>query len=513
MKTCLVLFLAAAHVSLVNAQSPGTFRATGKMLTPRFFHTATLLLDGRVLIAGGESSYGMSPAEASAELYDPATGLFAPTANMTVGREAHTATLLPNGKVLIAGGKPSENSNSLASAELYDPSTGTFTATGDMIERRVFHTATLLANGNVLIAGGLQWLAGNASTQRILASAELYDPSTGTFVPTGSMNEAYSDTATLLPDGTVLVTRGISWVPQNSDGSEIFVRHAEIYDPATGTFTFTGNLSANHTAPTAQLLTNGKVLIAGGDIGDGDGASVSAELYDPPTRSFAATGNLGIGREQNATTVLPDGEVLFAGGHCNCVPVSGGGHDNLSSAEVYNPASGEFSATGSMLIGRDLLVTTLLSNGEVLVTGGNEYYPCCAGARDPFHPEVAAAELYTPSVVVSPPALFSTTGDARGQGAIWHAKTGQVASPSSPVVGGEILSMYTTSLVENGVVPPQVAIGGILAEVLYFGDAPGYPGFNQVNFRVPANVVPGSAVPVRLTYLSRPSNEVTIGVQ
>jgi uncharacterized protein (TIGR03437 family) len=123
------------------------------------------------------------------------------------------------------------------------------------------------------------------------------------------------------------------------------------------------------------------------------------------------------------------------------------------------------------------------------------------------------AELYTPAMLVPAPALFSLGGDGRGQGAIWHATTGEIASASSPSVAGEVLSMYTTSLADRGVIPPQVAIGGRLAEVLYYGSAPGYPGYYQVNFRVPNGVAPGPAVPVRLTYLGRPSNAVTIGVR
>ena len=257
---------------------------------------------------------------------------------------------------------------------------------------------------------------------------------------------------------------------------------------------------------------NGKVLIAGGDIGDGDGASVSAELYDPATGTFTATGNLTTGREQNATTLLPDGTVLFAGGHGG-VPVPAVDSTIWLAPKSIIPLTGAFSAVGAMLTGRDILGATLLNNGQVLITGGNEYYPCGAGGRDPQHPEVSIAELYTPAMLVPAPALFSLAGDGRGQGAIWHATTGEIASLSNPAVAGEVLSMYTTSLADGGVIPPQVAIGGRLAEVLYYGAAPGYPGYYQVNFRVPDGVAPGPAVPVRLTYLGRSNNEVTIGVR
>jgi len=505
MKTKLVLLWCVLAVSS-RAQSPGAFAAAGNMIAPRYFDTQTLLQDGRVLIAGGETSYYSDDAVDSAELYDPITGTFSATGSMTAPREGHTATLLPNGKVLIAGGA------SLATAELYDPSTGTFAATGDMTVARAFHTATLLTDGRVLISGGTT-LVGSPPEDEFLASAELYDPSTGVFTPTGSMTEPLADTATLLANGNVLITRGITYDPPNGDGDEIFTRHAELYDPSTGAFARTGDMIAHHTGPTATLLTNGKVLIAGGDVGDGDGASVIAELYDPATNTFTATGQLITGREQHAVTLLPDGTVLFVGGHCLCVPVPGGGFDNLNSAEVYDPVMGTFSSTGSMMTGRDLLGATLLSSGKVLITGGNEYYPFSAAGRDPLHPTVSMAELYTPAVLVPAPALFSLSGDGQGQGAIWNGVTGLIVSPTNPASAGDVLSMYTTSLVEGGMIPPRVAVGGNLADILYFGDAPGYPGYFQINFRAPNGVVSGSAVPVRLTYLDRSSNAVTIGVR
>jgi hypothetical protein len=496
-------------VGAAAAQSPGSFTATGKMVTPRYRHTTTLLPDGRVLIAGGDSCYCANDAEASAELYDSVSGTFAATGSMTSPRNGHTATLLPNGKVLIAGGLPIDSGGySLASAELYDPANGTFTATGDMTVERSFHTATLLNSGKVLIAGGFRRVADSFSNP---IRAELYDPATGTFAATGDMNEPFCDTATLLTNGKVLITRGIIYDPVSD--LESFVRHAELYDPATGTFAFTGDMTTFHSGPTATLLLSGKVLIAGGDIGDGEGGSVSAELYDPVAGKFAATGNLRTGREQTATTLLPDGTVLFVGGHCLCVPVPGGGFDNLASAEIYNSTAEAFSGAGAMITGRDVLRATLLRNGRVLITGGNEYYPFNAGGRDPGHPVVSTAELYTPAVLVPPPVLLSLSGDGSGQGAILHASTHQLVSPDNPGVAGEALEIYLTGLTDGSVIPPQVAIGGLLAEVLWFGNSPGYVGLNQVNVLVPSGTARGPAVSVRLNYLSRPSNEVTISVK
>jgi hypothetical protein len=179
-----------------------------------------------------------------------------------------------------------------------------------------------------------------------------------------------------------------------------------------------------------------------------------------------------------------------------------------SGMELYDPTKGTFSFAGYMLYPRVSHTATLLNTGDVLITGGEAW-----GGFDLNYGSLASVELYHPALVSPPPALFSAAGGTPGQGAVWHATTGQLASSQTPAVAGEVLSMYVSGLAEGGVIPPQVAVGGRLAEILYFGDAYGYPGYFQVNFRVPNGVSPGAAVPVRLAYLGRPGNGVTIGVQ
>lgn len=275
---------------------------------------------------------------------------FQPTGDMGTERAAHTATLLANGKVLITGGY---NSTSvLATAELFDPATGTFTATGAMTTARFLHTATLLANGKVLVTNG-------SDTSGDLATAELYDPATGTFTATGTMSEVRSEhTATLLTNGKVLVVGG--------SGDPV----AELFDPASGTFTATaGELTTEgFWGCTATLLSDGTVLIAGGR--DDESVWVGfplniAELFNPTTGTFTATGGMTQGRYSHTAALLNNGEVLITGGF-NGQPVP--------SAELFDPATGSFSATGGMDTPRSQHTAILLDDGTVLVAGGFSYF-------------------------------------------------------------------------------------------------------------------------------------------
>jgi hypothetical protein len=483
MKTSLAFPLIFFGTAAAMAQSAGTFTAAGSMTTARAQHTATLLLDGRVLIAGGFVVVGgLAVSIHSAELYDPSTGVFTATGDMTSAPFGHVATLLPDGRVLIVTG---DAVGSLG-AELYDPATGTFTPAGGMASSSSL--ATLLGNGKVLMTGG--------------PNAELFDPATGALTSTGAyadLSPALQLTTNLLADGRVLITGCSLYDDGYCEYTPADI--AQLYDPATGTFSLTG--AYGFRGGTATLLTNGKVLFAGGAT---DGAVFpDAKLYDSTTGNFTRTGDMTNARDNYAAALLPADGVLITGGR-----ITSDGLGN-SSAEIYDLSSGTFRSIANMTVRRGYHVATLLKDGRVLITGGlNVNAPPGGGGAQPT--TLASAEIYTPPLLVPAPSLYSLSGDGQGQGAIWHAQTGQIATAGNPAVAGEVLSMYTTSLADSGVIPPRVAIGGRFAEILYFG-ASGYPGYNQVNFRVPSGVAPGAATSVRLIYLSRPSNEVTIGVQ
>jgi len=324
----------------------GVVNAIRSMTRQRAVHTATLLPNGNVLVAGGFA--GDQNSLASAELFDPATGMFASAGDMSAPRAGHTATLLPTGKVLIAGGY---NGNYLASAELYDPAARTFTSTSRMVTARSGHVAILLPNGKVLLAGGV----GVGWT--FLADAELYDPATNSFTATGNMLAAReSHTATLLANGKVLIAGG----HRGRRAAVTIYSSAEIYDPATGKFSVTGDMTRIRHKHEAALLADGRVLIIGGaDERDGLAAYTSAEVYNPARGTFTATGNMNSPRYklQGTAVLLNNGKVLVAGG--------------ANRAEVFDSSRNTFSyAAGDMGTPRLFATATRLQNGQVLITGG-----------------------------------------------------------------------------------------------------------------------------------------------
>jgi len=301
----------------------GTFSTAGDMTTVRQWCTATLLQDGKVLIAGG---YGDTALD-SAEIFDPASGSFSPTGNMTAARFRHTATLLSNGKVLIAGG--ANNDVILDSAELFDPASGTFSATGSMATSREFHTATALQSGKVLVTGG-----DRTGNQDLEASAEIYDPATGTFSSVGNMSTSrFSHSATLLTTGQVLIAGGgnVTGCPAACTFNDL--ASAELFDPASGSFALTGSMAIARRDHTATLLNDGTVLIAAGGNNDSEPPDplASAEIFNANTGTFSETGSLLSARANHSATLLKDGTVLVTGGEAfEASPPF------LASAEIYH---------------------------------------------------------------------------------------------------------------------------------------------------------------------------------
>jgi len=341
-------FLAVGAMSSLTAGRPasstlGAVFAAHPMLEPRSGHSATLLSDGRVLIAGGmrrnQDFYR------SAEVYDPVTNTFRVTGDLNTRRVGHAAVLLRSGKVLIAGGWIGRGCTD--SAELYDPATGKFTPIAKMNSCRGRPSVTLLDDGDVLIGGG-----GDSGGPDGIAAAELFHETSLSFERIPSMHYArIAHTATLLGDGRVLIAGG---------RGDTVTATAELYDPRRKQFVTTGSLITARYKHTAGLLLDGKVLVAGGsDDHDWHGTMSSAEIYDPHTGKFAATSHLNESRFK-----LPDDAVLLASGQ---MLIAGGSRE----VELYDPPSGKFLVVpGQLSDSWHFMTETLLKDGRVLLAGG-----------------------------------------------------------------------------------------------------------------------------------------------
>jgi hypothetical protein len=348
-------FLVSNTLSFIVSATPKEtfkFTVTGSMLAARSGHSATLLGNGMVLVAGGADGLGVLD---SAELYDPTKGMFTTTGTLIYSRQGHTATMLADGKVLIAGGE--DNVGPIGSAELYDPVTGKFSLIGNMSNARWSHTATLLANGKVLIAGG----ANNTDSQD---SAELFDPDTRSFAAIGNMISArMHHTATLLPNGTVLLVGGwSSYSPITS------LTSAEVYDPVTSSFASTANMSIPHWNHSSISLPDGKVLIMGGS--EHQFSTSVIEAFNPASQVFAVAGNLRKARRSHTATLLPDGTVLITGGINEYPGPDAPELTVLATCELHSSASQTSSLTAALTGPRVGHTATLLNDGRVLITGG-----------------------------------------------------------------------------------------------------------------------------------------------
>jgi hypothetical protein len=325
----------------------GVWYPGGEMVAPRVGHTVTLLPNGKLLAAGGLSNGQFS---ASSELYDPATGKWTATGSLGTARSGHAAALLPNGKVLVAGGG-SVSPLYTASSELYDPATGSWASTGSLAAAGAIFTATLLQNGKVLLTGG-------TDGTNAFAASQLYDPATGKWTATGSLATARAyHTATLLQNGRVLVTGGTTTFLEP-------IASSELYDPVAGTWSTTGTLSTARDSHTATLLQNGKVLVTGGGNNNAIVMVASSELYDPVAGTWSSTGDLATARLYHSAVLLNDGKVVVAGG------MAPNNTQYFPGCELYDPGAGTFSPTGNLELARYMHTATLLPNGAVLVVGG-----------------------------------------------------------------------------------------------------------------------------------------------
>jgi hypothetical protein len=318
---------------------------------------------------------------AGCELYSSASGAFTPCPSSDSARYFHTATSLQNGTVLIAGGVFYEPGiypfiiSFAPAGEIFDPAQG-FSSVTFMNAPRAFHTSTLLNNGMVLIAGG-QVVSGNVTN-----SAELYDPTTKAFTLTGNLNAARENhTSTLLNNGMVLIAGGLAQF-QLTGAADVPLSTAELYNSVTGMFNATGTMNAPREQHTATLLNNGMVLISGG-LDAGGKVLDSAELYDPVTETFTQTGSMSAARANHTATLLDNGVVLIAGGRDSNFTA-------LNSAELYNPTTGLFTTiTASLNTARFSHTATLLDNGKVLLAGGDASAPAT-----PNTSALSSAELY-----------------------------------------------------------------------------------------------------------------------
>jgi N-acetylneuraminic acid mutarotase len=345
------------------------------------------------------------------------------TGSLATGRTLHTATLLADGRVLVTGGQTLDTPQSLRSSEVYNPTTGAWTATGNLTTGRTNHIAIRLQNGRVLVAGGV-----SVETQTRLASAEIYDPATGLWTPTGNLSAARQlAAAIMLNDGRVLAIGG-SGASSNLDP----LSSTEIYNPATGQWAITGAMTVPRAGHAALLLSNGKVLVTGGARTTISGTVLhsSADLYEPSTGQWTGTGNFTTARAFHTAVLLATGRPLIVGGS-NFVSTT------FAAADLYDPVSGGWTPTGSMLSARVSHTATRLPNGKVLVTGGTgsvgtlasvELYDPATGTWS-AGPALRVARLNHAAVLLTNGKVLVVGG--QGAGASTSAETFDPAAPAS----------------------------------------------------------------------------------
>ena len=388
------LWSAAGNMAVMRMQHSATLLANGKVLvtggnsqtaaaelydpvgnswssagvtgSDRIGHSATLLPNGKLLVVGGSTTLGLNQFNnATAEWYDPTSGNWSLIGNMASGRSGHTATLLPDGRVVVTGGHDGTG----GVAEAYDSALGSWSATGNLPAERFKSASTLLADGTVLVAGG-------HNPSSIFSSAVSFNPATNTWSSAGNMIviRTKGHTSTLLPNGEVLVVGG-------NDGGNGGIGHliytVELFNPVTASWSQALNRPGGRSNHSATLLANGKVLVAGG-LDTLNTKSPSAELYLPTGKNWTNAGTMTTGRSDHSATLLANGKVLIVGGFGSAGPAT-------ATAELYDPINNSWTSAGSMASPRASHSATLLANGKVLIAGGVRFTA------------LASAELYNPA--------------------------------------------------------------------------------------------------------------------
>jgi Abnormal spindle-like microcephaly-assoc'd, ASPM-SPD-2-Hydin/Galactose oxidase, central domain/Kelch motif len=372
--SCVALALTFVLVSIhpVSAQVQGQWTSSGGMQTGRELNAQVRVAGGKVLSIGGVDNSGNILS--SAEVYNHTSGKWALTGSMAEPRESFPAVVLTDGKVLVSGGVSTGNVV-LSAAELYDPTTGAWSSAGSLSVARTGHTATLLPGGKVLVTGGCAELTCSPAT----AVSELYDPTSNSWSTTGSLNTGrYSHTAVLLKTGKVLAVGG-------SPG----LSSCELYNPTAGTWSIAANTNAGRYLNTTTVLSDGKVLVAGG--ANGRFPVNSAEIYDPTANAWTLTGKMASGRYAHTAALLPDNTVVVAGGIGQSISCGKDctGYIPFSKVEIYNEATGTFSATAPLSQALAYHSMTLLTTGRALENGGIGTTAICCVVE-------STASFYTP---------------------------------------------------------------------------------------------------------------------
>jgi N-acetylneuraminic acid mutarotase len=368
MAKLLIRLVPVFAVCALPAHGQTLWRNAESLNQPRLQTPGTLLKDGRVLLVGSLTCSPGCYSYPTAEIYDPAASTWTLTAPLNTPRFNHAIALLQSGKVLVAGGYLNPGVLTPAS-EIFDPGSGNWTPTGSLITPRQFHQGVALADGRVLVTGGLG-MDGNGGFAT-LSSAEIYNPSTGSWSPAGSMSTPrYEHTLTALADGRILAVGGYA----SSAASATPLAAADVYDPVNNVWAPASPVTIGLAGHTATLLANGEVLVVGGYAGSSGTPTRGAELYAPSSDQWTSAAMMRVPRADHTATLLPGGSVLVVAGRANWV-----------TTEIYNPVDAAWSPAPELNTGRSLHSATLLNDGRVLVAGGadiNDVYLTSAELLD-----------------------------------------------------------------------------------------------------------------------------------